>query len=113
MQTGRPLRPAGALPQTECEPMPLQKRGRLTIWTIYREPDDYPGCWVLRAHEVFPGVGMYSRDSCFVAATLDEVRARVPPDTWYVGRAPDDHPVIYESWLAEAGGAPGITRFDN
>lgn len=38
---------------------------------------------------------------CFVAKTLDEIRIKVPPGTWRIGREPNDNPVIYETWLAE------------
>ena len=70
----------------------------LTVWTIYCRPDDYPDCWVLRAHEISPGVGIVRpHHACFVAATLDGVRAKLPPGTCCVGRAPEDCPAIYES----------------
>jgi hypothetical protein len=74
----------------------------LTIWTIYRRPTDYPDSWVLRGHEVLRD-GTQAHKFCFVAPTLDEVRAKVPPGTRRVGREPGDHPVIYESWVAATG----------
>jgi hypothetical protein len=78
---------------------------QLTVWTIYRHPSDYPGRWVLRGHEIFPSVGMVqSHDACFVAGSLDEVRACVPPGTFCVSREPEDYPVIYECWLSKAAG---------
>jgi hypothetical protein len=73
----------------------------VTVWTIYREPSDHPGRGVLRAHDVFPGIRMQSHDFCFVAETLEEVRAKVPPGTSCVGRASEDDPVIHESWIVE------------
>ena len=76
---------------------------QLTVWTIYRHPHDYPGRWVMRAHEVFPTVGITRpHDVCFVASSLDEIRAKVPPGTCRVDRAPEDYPVIYECWLGQA-----------
>jgi len=76
---------------------------RLTVWTIYREPSDYPGRWVLRGHDIFPSRGIRRHKFCFTAATLREIRTKVPPGTWCVGREPTDHPTIHESWV---GGAP-------
>jgi len=74
----------------------------LTVWTIYRNPSDYPGRWVMRGHEIFPHVGIVRpHEACFVAESLDEIRAKVPPGTRCVGRAPEDYPVIYECWLNE------------
>jgi hypothetical protein len=72
----------------------------VTVWTIYCHPSDYPGCWVLRAHEVFPGKRMRPNSFCFVAATLGELRSKVPPGTCCVGRATEDDPRIYECWIA-------------
>jgi hypothetical protein len=89
--------PKNMTPKTHGDP--------LTIWTIYREPSDHPGCWVLRAHDVFPGKRTHSHDFFFVAATLNEIRAKVPPGTWCIGRTPIDHPVIYESRVVEVAGA--------
>lgn len=102
LQINRPSRPPRGVAATECEHMPAPDHSYFTIWTIYHDPDDYPGRWVLRAHDIFPDTGMRSHSSCFVAATLDEVRAKVPAGCTCVGRTPEDHPVIYESWLAEA-----------
>jgi len=77
--------------------------GCLTVWTIYRHPDDYPDCWVLRAHKISPGVGIVRpHNTCFVAATLDGVRAQLPSGMCCVGRTPEDCPAIYESWVMEA-----------
>ena len=79
-----------------------ENAGCFEIWTIYRHPKDYPGCWVLRAHELLPSGGTHAHSFCFVASTLDEIRAKVPPGTWCVGREPDDDPAIYECWVVEA-----------
>jgi hypothetical protein len=73
----------------------------LTIWTIYHHPSDYPDSWVLRGHDIFQG-GLQAHEVCFVAPTLNEIRAKVPPGTWCIGREPEDHPAIYESWIASA-----------
>jgi len=76
--------------------------GPVTVWAIYREPEDYPGRWVLRGHEVFPGRGLRAHSFCFLADTLDEARAKVPAGTKRFRRSPEDHPAIHECWMDEA-----------
>jgi hypothetical protein len=78
--------------------------GSFTVWTIYRHPNDYPGYWVMRAHEVFLGGETRPYSFCFVASTLDAIRAKVPPGTRCIGRGPEDDPAIYESWVLETPG---------
>ena len=76
----------------------------LTVWTIYHNPSDYPGHWVLRGHEVFPGDEVVRpHDTCFVAATLNEVRGKIPAGSYCVGRSPEDHPTICECWFYAEG----------
>ncbi len=79
----------------------VKNAGCSMIWTVYRYPNDYPGYWVMRAHEILPGIGVRPHSFCFVAKTLNEIRTKIPPGTWCVGREPDDNPVIYETWIAE------------
>ena len=81
--------------------MSAENAGYSTIWTVYRHPNDYPGCWVMRAYEILPGIGTHPHSFCFIGKTLDEVRAKVPAGTWRIGREPTDNPAIYESWIAE------------
>lgn len=71
----------------------------LTIWTIYQRPSDYPDSWVLRGHDIL-GEQAQPHRVCFVCRTLDEVRAKVPPGARRIGREPEDHPTIYETWVA-------------
>jgi hypothetical protein len=85
-------------------PLDLQLRAAtvpqcVTIWTIYQSPDDYPDSWVLRGHDVLPGA-LQPHHVCFVARTIEEIRAKLPPGTLCIGREPDDHPSIRESWVA-------------
>jgi hypothetical protein len=68
--------------------------GGLYIWTVYDSPSDYPGQFVAR---------LYARDRgtnlALTAATLDQLRAMLPPGLSCIARSPDDDPVIVESWL--------------
>jgi len=69
----------------------------LRMWTIYFNPSDHPGRWVVRGWSVgqatVPDVG------CAVVATLDDARAIVPPGLACIPRDLGDDPSIVESWL--------------
>ena len=91
-----------------------ESRRPVTVWTIYREPQDYPGKWVVRGHEVFPGHGIKAHGICFVTGTLSEARAKVPAGTRRFPRAREDHPVIHECWMNEARSQLGdVIRADS
>jgi hypothetical protein len=68
---------------------------KLTVWTIYKSPLDYPGKWVLRGHDVPGG----PRLEHFVGSSLGEVRAHLPFGLFHLSRDPNDDPTIYETWL--------------
>jgi len=74
----------------------------VTVWTIYHKPRDFPGRWVLRGHEVFPGRELRAHSFCFLADTLKEARAKVPAGAKRFRRSPEDHPAIHECWMNEA-----------
>ena len=84
--------------------VPATEAGCFTVWTVYRHPNDYPDYWVMRAHEIFPSGGTCPYSFCFVANTLEAIRAKLPPCTWRIGREPKDDPAIYESWIVDAPG---------
>jgi hypothetical protein len=65
------------------------------MWTVYKHPRDYPGHWVLRAHDIPGG----PRADCKVSKTLDGIRKHIPPDLIRLTRYPDDDPVIFETWI--------------
>jgi hypothetical protein len=67
----------------------------LTIWTVYKNPKDYPGHWVLRAHDVPGG----PRTDCFVSKTYNGVCKHIPMSCIRVPPAASDDPVVFESWL--------------
>jgi hypothetical protein len=79
----------------------------VTVWAIYREPRDFPGRWVLRGHEVFPGRELRTHSVCFLADSLSEARAKVPAGARRFRRAPEDHPAIHECWMNEADAVRG------
>jgi len=70
----------------------------LTIWTIYREPLDFPDGFVTRPWLVGRG-GVTRAGMAHVAATLEGAREHVPQGLYRMDRDPGDDPNIVESWL--------------
>jgi hypothetical protein len=70
----------------------------LTMWTIYENPKDYPGKWVVRAHRVGAGIVM-PHTECVVTESLEAARRAVPIGLIRLDRTPKDDPVIVEIWL--------------
>lgn len=78
------------------EPPESEKRPpALTVWTVYRSPKDYPGHWVLRAHDVPGG----PRADCYVSKSYEGVIKHVPADRVRLARMPQDDPPIVETWV--------------
>ncbi len=70
----------------------------LPMWTIYRPTTkDYPGQWVARMFLTIPKDK--STDIMAFGSTLEEVRAKLPPDLIKILRHKNDDPVIEESWF--------------
>jgi len=67
----------------------------LTVWTIYKNPSDYPGKWVLRGSDVPGNV----HAEAVVGDTLEEVRRAVPFGLIRLERCAHDDPVIHEIWI--------------
>jgi hypothetical protein len=73
---------------------------RLSMWTIYDHPLDYPNGYIARRWKVGgPGPDPIPTSDTFAAATLDGVRALLPPGLTRLGRLPDDDPTIVETWV--------------
>jgi hypothetical protein len=70
----------------------------LTGWAVYDHPRDYPQSFVARRWVGIAGKMIPTADM-FVAETLDEVRALLPPGLVYFPRRRGDDPVIVETWL--------------
>lgn len=71
----------------------------LSIWTITRNPSDHPGKHVARRHLVMPVDQAGPTADHFIADTLDQARACLPPGLINLGRNEADDPVIVESWI--------------
>jgi hypothetical protein len=72
--------------------------GLLTMWTVYDHPADYPGHFVARKWIVDAAGARPSMEAVF-APTLEQVRAKLPPDLFCSPRQPGDEPQIVESWF--------------
>jgi hypothetical protein len=74
--------------------------GTLSMWTVYYRPRDNPDKWVARRFEIGGGwPDPLPTNDMFVADTLEELRALLPPGLTCIPRNPGDHPVVIESWL--------------
>lgn len=71
----------------------------LSIWTITRNPSDHPGKHVARRHVVYPRSAAGATTDHFIADTLVQARACLPPGLINLGRNQADDPVIVESWI--------------
>ena len=70
----------------------------LPMWTIYRPTTkDYPGQWIARMFLTIPK--NKPTDIMAFGSTLEEVRAKLPPNLVKILRLKNDDPVIEEVWL--------------
>ena len=72
----------------------------LDMFTIYENPSDFPGKFVVRKHAVgHGGVQLVAGSPEAVVDTLEEARAVIPGGRVSVGREAGDDPVIVETWV--------------
>jgi len=67
------------------------------IYTVYCNPADYPGKFVVRRFDRVTGAA--ERLAWAVGDTLNDARKHIPPWLACISRAAEDDPVIVESWL--------------
>jgi len=66
----------------------------LPIWVIYDKPTDYPDVLVARKWLLDQPT-----NEVITAATLDDLREKLPPGLAQLSRHPSDDPKIVESWI--------------
>lgn len=71
----------------------------LSLWTIYGNPDDYPGKHVLRESRASNGKMYMAIEPAAVVDTLEEARAAVPVGLHRMERRPADDSKIVEVWI--------------
>jgi hypothetical protein len=74
---------------------------KLTMWTVYKHPSDYPDKYVARQFIVVGGVGPKATHSIMVAEDLEALRDVLAFEMHLVClmRNEEDDPVIVETWL--------------
>jgi hypothetical protein len=70
-----------------------------SIWTIYKNPLDYPGKFVVRRSITYGPRLILHCHSCTVSDTLEEARATVPRGLYPFARMDGDEAHIVETWL--------------
>ncbi len=77
-------------------PEPGPEAGVLKVWTIYENPSDFPGWFVLRAWRI--GRGWVKPEPAQVFLTVESARDHIPAGMVQARRAETDDPCIVESW---------------
>ena len=77
---------------------PVDEESALPIFTIYRNPLDYPNKWVVRRMWITTA-GLVPDKHADTADTLEAVRLFVPPGLHWIQPDPEDDPVIVEMWI--------------
>lgn len=74
---------------------------KLEMWTIYENPSDYPGKFVVRKCVVHQGElePRQARNPKSVCDTLEEARGAIPLWLVNLGRKEQDDPCIVETWI--------------
>lgn len=71
----------------------------LPIVVIYKDPSDYPGCFVARRQWASAGEILIDAEPLAIAGNVHDVRSVVPPGMVRIPRSPDDEPHLLESWI--------------
>lgn len=73
----------------------------LSMYTIYFNPRDYPGRFVMREWFIVKGSRepMPAPLPSAVCDTLEEARRALPPGVVWMGRNPEDESQIVEVWV--------------
>ena len=70
----------------------------LTLYTVYKNPKDYPDDHVIRRWSVKDGK-VLPQELFARARTLSAVRRKLPPGVFNLGREVDDDACIVETWV--------------
>lgn len=75
----------------------IPEAGWLTLFTIYKQPKDYPKYFAVRKSTVVGGNIIVGK--CDLANTLEEARLLLPLGLFNMGRHDSDDQVIVEVWV--------------
>lgn len=83
-----------------AKPIPLVSGESLDLWTLYDNPSDMPGLYVLRRFEMH-GDGVYRGTSeGWASHDVEALRALMRKRGLYcIGRSENDEPHIVETWI--------------
>ena len=70
----------------------------LSIWVIFKSPDDFPGEFVVREQRITAGVVSIAPEIHARGASLEDVRQMIPPGLYRLDRHPEDPPCVVETW---------------
>jgi hypothetical protein len=71
----------------------------MRLFTVYWNPSDYPGCYVVREWVTVDGKPMPAVVPHAVTSDLDSARQTIPAWAVRLARGVDDDPVIVETWI--------------
>lgn len=71
----------------------------LRIFTVYHNPRDYPGKWVVRGNNTVGGLIVNDPEPTYVGDSLAGARASIPHGMTMIPRMPGDEPPIVEVWV--------------
>lgn len=72
----------------------IQKEAKLPIICVYKQPSDYPEKYVARLWDINVPTSVIA-----TAATLEEIRQKIPAHMARMNRCEQDDPAIVEIWL--------------
>lgn len=86
---------------SDNRPMNSDAEQPLVMYTIYNNPEDFPGLFVCRRWFLFKdGAGPRAEIAPFaVSEDLEGLRQELPPRLHCLARNDGDDPVIVETWL--------------
>ena len=71
-------------------------------YTIYKNPSDFPGKFVIRAFTIKPKAAIAHSSPFYVGPSADACRKHLSdnvPGLFPIPRSPTDDPVIVETWI--------------
>ena len=71
----------------------------LVVWTLYHNPTDYPGQFVLRRALVRKNELIRDREPTCVSPQLSDILAALPAESFFIPRHPNDAPAIVGTWV--------------
>jgi len=77
----------------------VERKPSFVYYVIYDHPRDYPNHWVMRPWFGFENGDIVPALGCILGATLEDVRAWVPPTHTNLGNVYETDPTIYEVWI--------------